>query len=210
MTPVEKGSFSLLPIAPDDVLNLHEYELARPQLRQRVIERKRRRRVALGPIMTLLFENRDTVLFQVQEMLRIERIVRPDKVQEEIDVYNALLPGEGEVAATLFIEVTEPEKVQPTLDAMLGLDEAGKVTLRVGSFLFPARFAAGQSREDRISAVHYIRFALGDEGRRGLARNDRVELAVDHGGYSARSVLSPETIEELREDLGNGPSVPSA
>ena len=191
------------PIAPEDVLNLHEYELARPEFRERVIDRKKRRRVALGPIMTLVFENRDTVLFQIQEMLRIERIVRPDKIQEELDVYNELLPAEGEVAATLFIEVTEPEKVQPTLDRFVGLDEPGKLALRVGRYVFPARFAPGQSREDRISAVHYVRFPLGEEGRQALARNEKAELTVEHGGYEAATVLSPETVEELRGDLGD-------
>ncbi len=189
------------PIFGDEVLNLHEYEIARPDFRQRVIDRKRRRRVALGPLMTLVFENRETVLFQIQEMLRIERIVRPEKVQVELDVYNELLPGESEVAATLFIEVTDPERVQPALDGFVGLDEPGRLSMRVGGVDYPAVFAAGQSREDRISAVHYIRFPLGEEGRLALAARAKAELRVDHGGYSATALLSPETVEELREDL---------
>ena len=191
------------PIAPEDVLNLHEYELARPDFRTRVIAKKARRRVALGPIMTLVFEDRDTVLFQIQEMLRIERIVRPDKVQEELDVYNGLLPGDGEVAATLFIEVTDPAKVQPTLDGFVGLDEPGKLMLRAGNVIVPARFAAGQSREDRISAVHYIRFPLGDAGKAALERAERAELTVDHGTYQHTATLSPETVAELLRDLTN-------
>lgn len=190
------------PIAPEDVRNLHEYELARDDFRRRVIDRKKRRRVPLGPIMTLVFENRDTVLFQIQEMLRIERIVRPDKIQVELDVYNELLPGEGEVAATLFIEVTDPALVQSTLDGFVGLDEPGKLALRVGRYVFPARFAPGQSREDRISAVHYIRFPLGEEGREALVGNHKAELSVDHGGYAATAALSPETVQELLDDLG--------
>jgi len=190
------------PISFDEILNLHEYEIARPDFRRKVIERKKRRRVAIGPLMTLVFENRDTVLFQVQEMLRIERIVRPQKVQEELDVYNELLPDEGEVAATLFIEITDPAQVQPTLDRMVGLDEPGRLFLRSENLLFPARFAAGQSREDRISAVHYIRFALGDEGRTALAHTGRAEVEVTHAGYGTRVALPPETVEELREDLG--------
>lgn len=141
------------------------------------------------------------MLFQIQEMIRIERIVRPEKIQEELDVYNTLLPGEGEVAATLFIEVIEPEKVQPTLDGFVGLDEPGKLMLSAGGRAYPAHFAPGQSREDRISAVHYIRFPLGPEGRRALAERAGAELALDHGNYSARALLSPETVEELRRDL---------
>ncbi|HEX7253139.1 MAG TPA: DUF3501 family protein, partial [Thermoanaerobaculia bacterium] len=175
--------------------------LSRPQFRQRVIEEKRRRRVPLGSLMTLVFENSDTVRFQVQEMLRVERIVRPDKVEEELAVYNELLPGPGEVAATLFIEVTDPAKVQPVLDRFVGLDEPGRVTLSVGEEKFPARFAAGQSREDRISAVHYIRFPLGESGRAGLAAGKPAVLSVEHGGYSAHTVLPAETVDELLRDL---------
>lgn len=189
------------PISGDEVLNLHEYEIARPDFRQRVIDRKKRRRVALGPIMTLVFENRDTVLFQIQEMLRIERIVRPEKVQQELDVYNELLPDAGEVAATLFIEVTEAAKVQPTLDGLVGLDEPGHLKMIVGGREYPGRFAAGQSREDRISAVHYVRFEPGDQGRADLAIGEPARLKVDHGGYHAEAALSPETVRELLEDL---------
>jgi hypothetical protein len=193
----------LKPIAIEDLQNLHEYELNRTEFRQQVINLKKRRRVALGPLMTLVFENRDTVRFQIQEMLRVERIVRPDKIAEEIAVYNDLLPGPGELAATLFIEVTDQSQVQPTLDRFIGLDEPGKVFLRAGEREYPAFFAPGQSREDRISAVHYIRFPLGEEGRRALegASGGRAVLAVRHGGYEAETVFSPETVEELLKDL---------
>lgn len=190
-----------MPITSPDIQNLHEYELSRPEFRQRVIELKKRRRVALGPIMTLVFENRDTVRFQIQEMIRVERIVRPDRIAEEIAVYNELLPGPGEVAATLFIEVTDPAAVQPTLDRFVGLDAPGRLVLAVGDRAFPALFAPGQSREDRISAVHYIRFALGEEGRRALEAGAGAALRVDHGGYRAEAVLGPETLEELGKDL---------
>ncbi|HYK43281.1 MAG TPA: DUF3501 family protein [Thermoanaerobaculia bacterium] len=189
------------PISGDEVLNLHEYEIARPEFRQRVIERKKRRRVALGPIMTLVFENRDTVLFQIQEMLRIERIVRPQRVQEELDVYNELLPDSGEVAATLFIEVTDPARVQPVFDTLIGLDAAGRLRLVISGKEYPARFAAGQSREDRISAVHYVRFAVGDQGRADLAIGEPAALKVNHGGYRAEAALGAETVKELLEDL---------
>jgi hypothetical protein len=200
----------MTPITTGDIQNLHEYELARPEIQQHVIDLKKRRRVALGQLMTLVFENRDTVRFQIQEMLRVERIVRPDKVQEEIDVYNELLPGPGEVAATLFIEVTDPAEVQPTLDRFIGLDEPGRLVLKVGERACPALFAPGQSREDRISAVHYIRFSLGEEGRKALDSKVPAVLAVDHGGYRAERVLGPETVEELRKDLGADERPPAA
>jgi hypothetical protein len=187
------------PLTASDITNLHDYELERADFRRRVIEMKARRRIALGPLMTLVFENRDTVRFQIQEMIRVERIVQPQKVQHEVDVYNELLPGPGEVAATLFIEVVEQARVKEILDGFIGLDEPGHLALVVGNRRFPALFAPGQSREDRISAVHYIRFFLGDEGLRGLASGAAVEVA--HGGYHARQVLSRETVEELTADL---------
>lgn len=180
-----------------DILPLQDYELAREDIRREVIELKRRRRIALGPLMTLVFESRQTVLFQIQEMLRIERIVRPEKVQEEIDAYRELLPGDGDLSATLFIEVTQPDQVQPTLDRFIGLDEPGKLRLRVVDRVIPARFAAGQSREDRISAIHYVRFAVGSPESFVAP----VRLEVDHAGYRATADLPEETIEELRRDL---------
>jgi hypothetical protein len=189
-------------LTPEDIRNLHEYELERPDFRSRVIELKGRRRVALGPLMTLVFENRDTVRFQIQEMLRVERIVRPDKVLHEIDTYNGLLPGPGEVAATLFIEITDQARIQEILDGFIGLDEPGRLVLRVGAAAYPALFAPGQSREDRISAVHYIRFPLGAAGRDALAGGAEAALEVSQGAYEARQVLPRETVEELVEDLG--------
>jgi hypothetical protein len=190
------------PLTPSDLTNLHEYELERPAFRERVIALKGRRRVPLGSLMTLVFENRDTVRFQIQEMLRVERIVQPDKVQHEIETYNALLPGPGEVAATLFIEITDEARVQETLDGFIGLDEPGRLQLTAGAGAYPALFEPGQSREDRITAVHYIRFPLGEEGRRALASGAEAALEVSHGPYRARQVLARETVEELIRDLG--------
>lgn len=189
------------PLTAADITNLHEYELERPAFRSGVIEKKRRRRVPLGSLMTLVFEDRDTVRFQIQEMLRVERIVQPEKVQHEIETYNALLPGPGEVAATLFIEITDEARVQELLDRFIGLDEPGRLALSVGGGLYPALFAPGQSREDRISAVHYIRFPLREAGRAALVAGQEAALEVDHGGYRARQVLSQATVGELIADL---------
>jgi len=186
----------------EDIKNLHEYELERGDFRSRIIALKSRRRIPLGPLMTVVFENRDTVRFQVQEMLRVERIVQPEKVLHEVETYNELLPGPGEVAATLFIEITDSARVQMILDGLVGLDEPGHLRLIIGSRAFPAIFAPGQSREDRISAVHYIRFAPGEEGRRALVVGEPAALEIAHGDYRARQELSRPTVEELLADLG--------
>jgi hypothetical protein len=189
------------PLTAADISTLHEYELERAAFRARVIELKGRRRIALGPRMSIVFENRDTVRFQVQEMLRVERIVRPDRVEHEIDTYNALLPGSGEVSATLFIEITEQGRIREILDGFIGLDEPGRLVLRIGARRIPAAFARGQSREDRISAVHYVRFAVGEEGAAALRRGEPAALEVAHGEYRADEALPRETVEELLRDL---------
>src|SRR4029450_1370249 len=93
-------------IARSEVLNFFEYEKVRAAMRERVIELKRRRRVTVGEHLSFVFENRDTVVFQIQEMCRVERITDDAKIQDELDVYNALLPGPRELSATLFIEIT--------------------------------------------------------------------------------------------------------
>ncbi|MEP6995005.1 MAG: DUF3501 family protein [Acidobacteriota bacterium] len=189
------------PLTVDDLENLHEYEVARPEYRARVIALKQRRRTPLGPLMTLVFENRDTVRFQIQEMLRVERIVKPDRVQHEVDTYNELLAAGGQVGATLFIEITDPSQVQRVLDGFIGLDEPGHLNLRIGPTAYPAIFAPGQSREDRITAVHYIRFAPGDAGRQALAAGAGAMLEVAHGDYRAQQELRTDTVAELVGDL---------
>ncbi|HEY5250934.1 MAG TPA: DUF3501 family protein, partial [Acidimicrobiales bacterium] len=95
------------PLVIDDIEDLRTYERGRDEFRRSIIELKKRRRVTLGPFMTLVFENRETVRFQIQEMARVERMATDEQVQGELDVYNALLPSAGELSATMFIELTD-------------------------------------------------------------------------------------------------------
>ena len=185
-----------------DIKDLHEYELIRDDFRREVIAEKARRRVALGPAMSLVFENRMTVLAQVQEMCRSERIAKPDKVQEELDVYNALLPDAGELAATLFIEIVDPAAIQRELDGLIGLADGKALSLELGGRRVYGRFGEGESRPDRIAAVQYVRFPVGHapEVIDALEKGP-VLLEVRHPGYSASAELSAETRKELVKDL---------
>ena len=185
-----------------DVRNLHEYELIRDDWRRDVIATKARRRVLAGPTVSLVFENRLTVLNQVQEMCRIERIVRPEAVQAEIDVYNELLPGPGEVAATLFIELPPRAGIQEELDRFIGLDDGRSLWLEIGGSRAYARFLEGQGRSDRIAAVQFVRFPVGADARQALLDLAvPVQLVVEHPGYRARVDVSAETRRELAQDL---------
>ena len=189
-----------------DVKNLHEYELIRDDWRKSVIAEKARRRVLLGPSLSLVFENRLTVLSQIQEMCRAERIVRPDAVQQEIDVYNELLPDAGELAATLMIEITEEARIQPELDRLIGLTDGRCLLLEIGERRIYARFLEGQSREDRIAAVQYLRFPVGgDAAVRDALLDPRVpaRVRVTHPNYEAAAELPVETRRELARDLAS-------
>ena len=115
-----------------EILNLVEYERVRETRRREIIDLKRRRRVSVGRYLTFVFENRETVWFQVQEMVRAERIVDAARIADEVEVYNGLLPGPGELAATMLIEITEASQIKPVLDKLLGIDTRDYVTLTVG------------------------------------------------------------------------------
>jgi hypothetical protein len=190
------------PIAPHEILNLYEYERVREARRQAVIELKKIRRVQVGRYLSFVFENRETVSFQIQEMCRVERIVDDAKIGEEVDVYNSLLPAPGELAATMLIEIEDAAQITPVLDKLLGIDSRDYVRLEVGSHTIPGRFEAGHSDEEKgkISAVHFVRFALPPEARKEFERQE-VALVVVHPNEHARTVLSPETKRSLAQDL---------
>lgn len=195
-------------IQPSEVRNLVEYEQIREPMRARIIALKRNRRVSVGENLTFLFENRDTVLFQIQEMVRTERIVDEDKIREEVDTYNALIPGAGELSATLFIEIPElarlgPDEVRRAVNRFQGLDRQG-VYLKVGErFTIPARFEEGHSKEEKMAAVHYLRFGLSGEAIALLADpSQHAGLVVDHPRYNARTGIAAGVRREMLADLG--------
>ena len=192
MNPVERG----------EILNLYEYEKVREVRRQEVIELKRRRRVQVGRYLSFVFENHQTIWFQIQEMIRAERIVDDAKVGDELEVYNGLLPKPGELAATMFIEIGDPAAIKPVLDALLGIDTRDYVRMEIDGRPIVGRFEAGHSDEElgKLSAVHFVRFEVPPDARKTFARSE-VALVVDHPNERARAILSADTKTTLAEDL---------
>lgn len=190
------------PLAKEDLIAYEEYARQRESFRRRIIELKQRRRVGVGDNITLVFENRDTIQFQVQEMIRVERIVDPHKIQEELDVYNALLPGDGELSATLFIEITNSDRIKQDLDRFQGIDRKGRVKLRAGSEAVPGEFEEGHSKEDKLSAVHFVKFRPSPTFIQVLS-DERTEASVviDHPGYQVTRPVSAELRREWLLDL---------
>ncbi len=188
-----------------DVKNIYEYEKMREEMRRRVIDLKGRRRVRVGRHLSFVFENRDTVLFQIQEMCRVERIVDEAKVQEEVDVYNDLIPGENELSATLMIEIEESSEIRPVLDRLMGIDSGEHVWMQVGKeFAVPAQFETGRSDEERgkLSAVHFVRFVFPPEALEAF-REEEIYLVVDHPREKARTRIPDEVKASLLEDLAS-------
>jgi hypothetical protein len=187
------------PISLDDIRGVAAYEKVRAPFRQTIIDLKKIRRIAVGDKVSLVFENRDTVIFQIQEMMRAERIGDLDKIREEIEVYNALIPGAGELSATLFLEIEDQSHLREDLLKFLGIDES--VYFKIGQRKVPARFEEGRSKEDKISAVQYVKFPFTAEDRAAFATSPDVSLCVDHANYQAEVRLSEESREALLADL---------
>ncbi len=196
------------PLAREEIIPLASYGSVRDAFRNAVIAHKRARRVPVGPSVTLVFEDRETLRFQVQEMLWVERIAEPDRVQHELDVYNELMPGARELSATLFVEITDPARVRAELDRLIGIDEHVALVLGSGAAErgLRARFDAKQFEEDRISAVQYIRFALDDDGVAALAEpNHPAAIRISHPAYGHEAALPPDVRESLVAGLRADP-----
>lgn len=191
------------PVERSEILDLPSYEAARETLRASVIAAKQARRIALGSNMTLLFENRDTVRYQVQEMLRVERITGEREISHELATYNELVPREGELSATLLLEYPDVVERDRRLRELVGLDEKG-LALHVGRHAIAATFDSRQFGAERISSVHYVKFVMGADVKaafelEGLAGN--VRFVVDHPAYQAVAVLRPAQVSALVADL---------
>lgn len=190
------------PLAPSDLLSHADYEAQRTTFRREIIALKKRRRIEVGPLVTLVFENRRTLLFQIQEMVRAERIFEPSKIQDELDVYNALLPGPGELSATVMIEITAQERIKEILDSFQQFDRPDTLALTVGDHAVFADFEAGHSKEDKISAVHFVRFAVPPAFVNALGEDgSHAGIRITHEHYQAEANVPPAMREEWLKDL---------
>ena len=184
----------------DEVLDLVAYERSREAFLAKTIALKKPRRIGVGDRLTFIFENRDTVLFQIQEMLRAERAVKEEKILDEIAVYNELVPGANELSATLMIEIPEMRRIRAELDRLIGIDE--HVFLDVGGESVRATFDPKQFESDRISAVQYVRFPLGPTlACKFCDPTVPARLRVEHPNYREATELSGESRQSLMRDL---------
>lgn len=192
-------------VARSEILDIAQYERVRHEFRSRIIALKKRRRLGVGPMITLVFENHETVLSQIQEMMRTERIVDDKAIQHEIDTYNQLLPEHNELAATMFIELKDEGRIRQEIAKLHGLNSGEATYLEIGGeqlTRLPAIFAAGQSDDRRISAVQYLRFRFIDDQRDAFVNGEAaVKLVIDHPIYKHIEPIDGELRKELAGDL---------
>ena len=183
-----------------DIRGPRGYAPVRDEMRRRTIELKKVRRISVGPCVSLVFENRETMTTQIEEMARAENLETPEKIQEEIDVYNAVLPDEGQLAATLFIEVASEGAVIRTLEKLVGLQE--HVWFVVGGQRIKATFDPEQFKNDKLAAVQYLKFQLTPDAQAALFRpGTAVAVAIDHPHYRHDAHLDEPARKSLASDL---------
>ncbi len=181
-------------VTRNEIIDFETYEDLRENFRSEVLSVKALRRIHVGEDFTLLFENPLTVRYQIQEMMRAERIVRETDIQHEIDTYNELLGAPGDLGCTLLIEIDDPEERSEKLSRWLGLPETVYVELEDGT----RTFAIADDRQQdgrRLSTVQYLRFPVGNRAP--------VAVGVDFAATRSRTVLSPEQREALVSDLAS-------
>jgi len=187
------------PITRSDIKGPVLYGPIRDDFRARIMELKRPRRVLVGDRVSLVFENRHTLLFQIEEMLRAENITSDAGIAAELEVYNALMPDERSLAATLFIELPADADPYAELGRLVGLDE--HLVMHLGDRAVRAAFEPGRSTDDRISAVQYVRFPLDDAAKAALATpGTPLALEIDHPNYQHRVSLGEDTRASLARD----------
>lgn len=188
------------PIDRSEILPLGEYERIRDRFRGRVIEAKKARRVRVSDEMSLIFENKDTMLLQVQEMLRAERITNEKGIAHELETYNMLVPGDQELSATLFIEIPERERREEMLVRWCAIEE--HVAFVIDGEICRSTFEEGRRDAGRAAAVQYLKFPLTAKARAALLeKRGPAALVFDHPQLSTRVELSPATVASLAEDF---------
>jgi hypothetical protein len=189
-----------------ELLGLGEYEQIRPQFRARVIAEKQERRVFVSDEISAVFENHDTALFQIQEMLRTERISKEAGILHELETYNELVPGDAELSATMFVEIADAATRERRLVELAGLE--GKIALEVLGVRIAARNETRGVLPDRTTAVHYVKFPLGKELAARLADRGKAKelegamfFLLEHPKLTVRKEIPAVTVRNLADDL---------
>jgi hypothetical protein len=189
-------------LTADDLFSLERYHKERPRMRAEVLAHKRHRQAPLGPHLTLYFEDRLTMQYQIQEMLRAERIFESEAIAEELESYNPLIPDGTNLKATMMLEYPDVEQRRAALELLKGIENS--VWLEVGTLGRVFAYAdedLERSDETKTSAVHFLRFELDAAMRAALKSGAALTLGVDHDDYRHELAGSEELRKSLAADL---------
>lgn len=190
-------------LSRDDLLSLEDYEVQRPEIRRETIEAKKERYIGLGDHISLLFESRDTVFYQVMEMLRIEKTTDAEAIDEELHAYNPLIPDGSNLKATMLIEYEDETERAIQLKNLHGIED--RIWAKVGDS-DPVYAIADEdmdrSDDHKTSAVHFLRFEFDADRVKALKEGASLEFGSSHPHYSYKSwTLETASREELVADL---------
>jgi hypothetical protein len=185
----------------DDIKDLRAYERERDEFRRHIVAMKKHRRVQLGELLTITFENTDTMRFQIQEMARVERMLSDEQIEQEIETYNELIPAPDELSGTLFVEIDDKERLYEWLPKLVGIQRAVSIWLHDGASV-PSipEDEERLTREETTTTVHYLKFRFSPEQVDAFAAGP-VRIVVDHPSYDAVVELTDDQRSALLGDL---------
>lgn len=190
-------------ITRNDLVQLNTYRQGRDEYIRKMIEYKKARRVRLADTITLLFENRNTVLFQIQELVNSEDLTDQNEIEEYIEIYSGMLPNDNELSGTLFIEMDNQQLLEDLLVKLKGIEH--HLSLEIGGNTIQAVFEEEHNDREFTTSVHYLKFPLTETVKNILinetADSIHAKLILSHPSLSSEATLSPETIHSLQKDL---------
>jgi hypothetical protein len=186
-----------------DILSVEQWERVRPVLRPLFIHEKERRRLGVGSHLTFLFENTATLWYQVEEMIRSERLTEAAAIQHEIDTYSELIPARGEISATMLIEFAEAKERDAALRRLIGIEK--HLWLKLGDTKIALTFDARQMSAERVSSVQFVRFNIAKDADTfaKLAHANQVSILADHPNLGAEAFIGGTLAMSLAEDLAD-------
>jgi len=186
----------------ENLYSLEQYARLRPEFRARVIAHKKNRQLPLGPNATLYFEDALTMQYQVQEMLRLERMFEPELIQEELDVYNPLIPDGSNWKATFMVEFSDEAERRVALARLIGIEKAVWVQVADFARVHPiANEDLDRETGEKTAAVHFLRFELTPEMVAAVKADAAIRAGIDHPQYQAETTVTPAVRDSLAADL---------
>ena len=189
-------------LTTSDLFSLEEYDKSREEIKRNLLLHKKNRSVKVGDNVLLLFEDYETIKYQVQEMLRIEKIFKENDIQDEIDAYQSLIPDGDNLKATMLIMYTDINERKVMLNKLCDLENRVWLSINNSKKIFAVSDEdLERSRDEKTSAVHFLRFQLNDADKKSFNETDDIIIGIDHKEYNYEAKLQRDTISSLAEDL---------